>query len=291
MHSTYADLSNVAHDISSIIPHGVGGESTFSVGRDVISWRQSETTGETHREKVVLTQYAPANHGILAGADPELDTTNTDNDSEMEKEAKEKKLHRMANVDDFLEMWQGSQNQCATQKESRAQNKQMTAMGFISDMDEIVKTSWSLFQHDGVAAFKLLESSPLPPALSAKNLPGGRTQILNVCRIRRINCHPAECDEDSAPESISATEDLLNWNGDFDNPNESKGDCTADVDSDIEQDNSINDPECLERWDVSVETNVPWLIQPTRKSKWHAEKKLVTVNAIATRRNKGVKKN
>jgi hypothetical protein len=41
----------------------------------------------------------------------------------MKKEAEEKKLHRMAKVHDFLEMWQGSQNLRATQKEFRAQNK------------------------------------------------------------------------------------------------------------------------------------------------------------------------
>jgi len=53
-HSKYADLSNVARDIFSIIPHGVGVDASFSVGRDVIGWRQLKTTGETLREKVVV---------------------------------------------------------------------------------------------------------------------------------------------------------------------------------------------------------------------------------------------
>ena len=35
-HSTYAELSNVASDIFSIIPHGVIVETSFSFGRDVI---------------------------------------------------------------------------------------------------------------------------------------------------------------------------------------------------------------------------------------------------------------
>jgi hypothetical protein len=113
---------------------------------------------------------------------------NTENDSEMKKEVEERTLHKMAKVHNFLEMWQGSQNLCATQKKSRAQNKQMSTVGYISDTEEIVKGSWSLFQHDGVAAFKVSERSPLPPALSAKSLPGGRTQILNARRIQRINC-------------------------------------------------------------------------------------------------------
>jgi len=57
-HSKYADFSNVARDIFSIIPHGVGVVASFSLGRDVIGWRQSKTTGETLREKVIVRQFA-----------------------------------------------------------------------------------------------------------------------------------------------------------------------------------------------------------------------------------------
>jgi hypothetical protein len=134
-HSKYANLSNVERDIISIIPHGVGVEASFSFARDGIGWRQSETTGETLPETVVAKQFARANIGILAGTDPELDTTNTDNDSEMKKEAEGKKLHRMVKVHNFLEIWQGSQNLRATQKDSCTQNKQMTAVGYISDTE------------------------------------------------------------------------------------------------------------------------------------------------------------
>jgi len=290
MHSKYADLSKLAHDQFSIIPRGVGVEASFSLGRDVIGWRQSKTTGETLREKVIARQFARANNRLLAGTGPELDTMNTENDSEMEKEAEERKLHRMAKVHDFLEMWQGSQNLHATQKESHAQNKQMTAVRYISDTEETIQAFWSLFQHDGAAAFKLSEISPLPPPLSAKDLPGGRTQILYVRRIRRINCHPVESNEDSAPESILDTDDWLNWNGNLDNPIDSEEDCAADDESDIVQNNGIEDTECPEQQDVSAAPNVPGLVWPTRKSKSQAEKLLVTVNAAETRRNNGGRK-
>jgi len=163
----------------------------------------------------------------------------------------------------------------------------MTAVGYISDTEEIVKASWSVFQHDGAAVFKLSERSPLPPALSAKDLPGGRTQILNVRRIRRINRHPVESDDDSTPESISDTHDWLNWNGDLHNPNDSEEDCAADDESDIEHNNGIKDPECPEQQDVCAAPNVPGLVRPTRKSKRQAEKVLAMVNAVETRRNKG----
>jgi hypothetical protein len=122
-HPKYADLSNVARDIFSIMLHGVGVEASFSLGRDVIGWRQSGTTGGTLRENVVVRQFAEAKNGILASTDPELDIMNTDNDSEMKKDAEERKLHRMAKVHDFLQMWQGSQNLQAMQKKSHAQTK------------------------------------------------------------------------------------------------------------------------------------------------------------------------
>ena len=48
----------------------------------------------------------------------------------------------MAKVHYFLEMWQGSQNLRSTEKESHAQNKLMTAVGYISDTEEIIKASW-----------------------------------------------------------------------------------------------------------------------------------------------------
>jgi len=56
----------------------------------------------------------------------------------------------------------------------------MTAVGYISHTEDIVKASWSKFQHDGAAEFKLWEQSPVPPALPAKDLAGGRMQVLNV---------------------------------------------------------------------------------------------------------------
>jgi len=289
-HSTYADVSNVARDIFSIIPHGVGVEASFSLGRDVIGWRQSKTTGESLREKVVVRQFAQANNGLLAGDNPELDPTSADNNMEMKREAEQKKLHQIAKVDDFLEMWQGSQNLRATQKESPAQNKQMTAIGYISDTEEIIKASWSLFQHDDAAAFKLSEKSPVPHALSAEVLPGGRTQILNVRRIRRVNRHPAESDEDSSPESISDTKNWLNWNGDLDNPNQSEDDWEADNASDMELDNGSEDWETPEQCNVSAALNVPGLIWPIRRTRKKVEKPLMTVNIMETRRNKGIKK-
>jgi len=64
----------------------------------------------------------------------------------------------------------------------------------------------------------------------------------------------------------------------------------VDIECDIEHEKRIEDPECPEQWDVRDAINVPGLIWPTWKSKRKAEKALVMVNAIETRRNKGVKK-
>jgi len=289
-HLRYANLFNVARDRFSVIPPAVGVESSFPLGRDVISWRQSATTGETLYEKVLVKLFALANHRILAADDPALDVTNTGNNSDIQKVAENSNFHLMPKVHDRLEMWQGRHNLRATQKESRTQNKMITAIGYISDTEEIVKASWSHFQHDGEAAFILSERSPLPTALSAKNHPGGQTQILTDHWIWRIHHHPVESVEDSAPESISDTEDRPYWNGNLHNPNDTEEDCPAGVESDIEQGNGIKDPECPEKRGVSAAPNVPRLIRPTPKSKRQAQKVFVGVNAIDMRRNKGVKK-
>jgi hypothetical protein len=166
----------------------------------------------------------------------------------------------------------------------------MTAVGYISDTEEIVKASWSNFHHDGAAAFKLSEKSPVPPAFSAKDLPGGRTEVLNVRRIKRIDRHSAKSDEDSSPQSISDTENWLNWNGDLDNPNDSEDDWEADNESDTELDNGSEVSETLEVRNVSAAPNVPGLIWPIRQSKKKVERALVTVNIMETRRNQGIKK-
>jgi len=176
------------------------------------------------------------------------------------------KLLRVAKVHDFLEMWQSSRNLHATQKQSGAPNKQMTAIGYISNMEEIVKACQSLPQHDGLPAFKLSEWSPLLPALSAKDLPGGQTEMLNVCQIRTINRHPVKSDEDSASESILNTENWLNWNGDLHDTKNSEDDCLADNESDVEHNAGIDNPKCPEQLDVSASPNVPGLVRPTRKS-------------------------
>jgi hypothetical protein len=166
----------------------------------------------------------------------------------------------------------------------------MSSVGYISDTAEIIKASWSLCQHDGAAAFKLSERLPFPPALSAKDFSGGRTEILNVRRNRKINRHPVQNDQDSGVESISDTNDWLNWNGDLYNPNDSEDDCAADDESDLEPNNGIEDPEYPEQQNVSATPNVPGLVRPTWKSKRQAKKVSVTVNAVETRINKGAKK-
>jgi len=204
----------------------------------------------------------------------------------MRNEAEDNKKPRMAKVHDFLEMWQGSLNLSATLLDSCIQTKQMTAVGYILDMEEIVKAAWSVFQHDGAAAYQLSERSPLPPPFSGKDLPGAQTQILNARRIRRINRYPVDSHEDRAPESISNTEDCLNWNGDLDIRNDSEDDCVADVICHREHGNSIEDPECPEQRDVSGAPTVSRLIRPTQKSRRQADKVSMTVHAIEMRRNK-----
>jgi hypothetical protein len=65
--------------------------------------------------------------------------------------------------------------------------------------------------------------------------------------------------------------------------------CEADDESDLEQDNIIEDSETTAQWDVSAAQNVAGLIRPTRKSKRQAEKVIGMVSAMETQKNKGNK--
>jgi len=81
-HSNYANLSNVACDIFSNIPHGVGVEARYSLGLDINGWRQSGTTGETLQEKVIVRQLAGGKKGISVGDRAAFDNMETENDLE-----------------------------------------------------------------------------------------------------------------------------------------------------------------------------------------------------------------
>jgi hypothetical protein len=50
----------------------------------------------------------------------------------------------------------------------------------------------------------------LPPACSAKDLPGRRTHKINIGRVRWINCLPVISDGDSVLENVSDTKNSLN---------------------------------------------------------------------------------
>ena len=113
---------------------------------------------------------------------------------------------------------------------------------------------------------------------------------MNVCRIKRIDRHPAESDLDISPERISDSKNWLYWNGDLDNPNASEDDCEADYESDMELHHGIDDSETPEQRNVSAAPTVCGLIRPIRRSKKQVEMTLMTVNIKETRRNKGIKK-
>jgi hypothetical protein len=122
----------------------------------------------------VVSQFARSNAGLLAGDIPITHPLDPHNDAEIMLEDQENRLHRMAKVHNFLEIWQGSENLHSTQKAACVQHLQMTAMGYISDVEETVKSCRSAFQYNDAAAFQLTEKSPLPPISSQIDLPGGK---------------------------------------------------------------------------------------------------------------------
>jgi len=103
-HPQYPNLSNVEHNIFSLIPPGVGVEASFSLGWDVIGWRQPWTTAQMLQKNVLVRQFARANNEILVADWAALATPPTENHLELKKHMEERKFPRMATVHSFLEM-------------------------------------------------------------------------------------------------------------------------------------------------------------------------------------------
>jgi len=142
----------------------------------------------------------------------------------------------------------------------------MPAVGYISDTLKITKPSWSNFELDGAAVLKSSETSTLPSSFPAKVPPRGPTQVLNVSWIKRIDCHPAACDEASQSESILNTENKRTWIADLYNPNHWEGNLVADTESNREVDNDIKDLESPEQCDVGTTANHPEMILQIKRS-------------------------
>jgi hypothetical protein len=70
----------------------------------------------------------------------------------------------------------------------------------------------------------------------------------------------------------------------------SEDDCEAGDESDLAQNNVIEESETTAQRDVCAGPNVHGLIRTTWKSNSQAEKVIVMVSAMETRRNKGNKK-
>jgi len=126
----------------------------------------------------------------------------------------------MAKVQEILEMWQGSQNLCGSQGGSRTQKKQITAVGYITDMEEIVKASWSLFQHDVWLHLNCqkdflchgltLQMTFLEAWLKYQMFAESEEWIVIQSKVMRI----------AHLQSILDAQDWLNWTGDMDIPND-----------------------------------------------------------------------
>jgi len=79
----YPNISNVTHDMFTIIPHGVKVVAAFCIGSDIIRGKQSITIGRTIHKKVIVSPFAPDSTGMSAFCNPALDATNFGNDLEM----------------------------------------------------------------------------------------------------------------------------------------------------------------------------------------------------------------
>jgi hypothetical protein len=104
--------------------------------------------------------------------------------------------------------------------------------------------------------------------------------------MRSIDRNPSELDKTSALEIISDPEHWLSWNGDMDNPKVSHEDYDADDESITGPEIGIKTSQGPEHCIVCAVLNVLELIGPRWRIMKQAEKRLVTVSVLETRRTK-----
>jgi len=225
-HSKFTDLSNVAHGTFAIVLQVVGVEESFSLGRDVIGWRQSKTTGETHQEKVIFRYFAQAYKSILAGGDTALNTKETERNLDLNKQVEGKNCTE----------WPRSTTRwrCGRAAKPSALHRRNLVLKKTRDSHALHFGCWRDRQNILVtlatwwcSCILTVKKITFATSFVCKGSPGGQTQVFNVHWIRRTDHHPAESDEDSAPESISNNKSRLNGHRDFDIRNASWADREA----------------------------------------------------------------
>jgi len=204
--SEYAPMAEMARDIFSVIPHGVGVEASFSLGRDVIGWRQSKTSGSTLQQKVVVRQWARSNQGILADT---FSDTLLDNDVEGKVDAEQSKLKKLATLTDFMHWSKRSSELRAAQKKLRAQNSNKCSHGFISDEEEFSASSWDAFDDNGEGAFDTFISNKKPTAVNLGKVNTRYALQEYVKRIPRVDRQAGTTDVDTDEDLEDSDEEAL----------------------------------------------------------------------------------
>ena len=204
----YAVLARMARDIFSVIPHGVGVESSFSLGRDLIGWRQSSTNGETLRRKVIVRQYARSNPGLL----PRVNDHHRDAAGIEKKEQKEedRKLMKLAGIRDHVNFKRCRKDR---RRAKESLTKKNSLFGYISDTAEMEPAGWELFDDRGKNAF-LVHGKP--PALKPnEKVTTKAVRSYRLKRILRVDRRPGttDIDTDDADTDDSGTEVGLEGNG------------------------------------------------------------------------------
>lgn len=169
----FRDLAKMARDIFSVMPHGVGVEASFSLGRDVISWRQSRTNGITLQHKVVVRQWARSNNGLLPEEVSRSMKTDINTDEQQRRE--DKQLNQLASMKDFLSFKRQSDNMRSMQRELKGRDVSISGLGYISDEADGGVEEWSGFNQDGNSAFRKISKEKRP---NHRNFPAAiRTKV------------------------------------------------------------------------------------------------------------------
>ena len=184
-------VEQMARDIFSCVPHGVGVESSFSIARNVISWKQSRMTANTLKSNMIVRQHLLKKNTYTYRGDRHSDPNHDQNPKIVMK-----RLNKLLCFTDYQHF-----AACAdAQATSRLPHEENPGIGFISgDEKEKDKKSWEAFEDDGTKYATL-------PVKAPKKRTNIHTTFASTDILRKINLRRPESDTEADDTEID--EDL-----------------------------------------------------------------------------------
>ena len=176
-------VEEMARDIFSCVPHGVGVESSFSIARNVVSWKQSRMTAKTLQANMIVRQ-----HLLKEKTYSYRGARRTAQNEDENPKLVMKKLNKLLCYTDYQHFAEAA----AEQQQGRNPHEENPGFGFISgDEKDKDKKSWQAFEDEGMKYAELAGKELKRKGAAFK------TVFADTQRIRKFSLNRAQSDTEA----------------------------------------------------------------------------------------------